>query len=277
MNRNQVFLTVDVEEWFHTNWFDVPNVIRQYYGGEYPKTDVVKRTKELVDTFDSYGAEATFFVLGETAEKYPELIEILNESQHEIGCHNWYHNKVYNNLYEFKHDILRFKEEIYPSAKGFRFPNFSYSLEKFKIILKQGFIYDSSIVPSLKIPRWYGNLKSPIKPHKLNLGDKIYINEFPISVMPYLRLPGAGGWFLRNLGYQWTKNIVKFSLKKTGYAMIYMHPWGCSDSNPNIEDIPFHVFRNTGNKTLNNLKKLIETFSGNEFLKISDSKKLKEK
>ena len=188
MSKNKVFITVDVEEWFHTNWVDIPNIIRQHYGGEYPRTDVVKKTKELVDTFDSYGAKATFFVLGETAKKYPEIIEILDDSTHEIACHSWYHNKACNDLKEFKKDILKFKKEIYPTTQGFRFPNFSYSKEKFKIILKEGFTYDSSYVPCRNIPGWYGNSQSPIKPHKLDLGEDISINEFPISVVPHLRL-----------------------------------------------------------------------------------------
>ena len=271
MNKNRVYVTVDVEEWFHTNWFDVPKVIEEYYGGIYPKNDVVETTKQLVDTFDSYDVKATFFVLGETAERYPEIMEILKSSEHEIACHGWYHNKKYDDIEEFKCDVIKFKNEIYRDAKGFRFPNFGYSTEKFKFILKEGFNYDSSIVPCLSIPGWYGNYKSSIEPYNLDLDDGTSITEFPMSVLPYLRLPGAGGWFLRNVGYHWTKNVVKFSLKKTGYGMIYIHPWEISDSNPkNIKDIRGHVFRNTGHKTLNSLKKLIETFSGNNFLTISD-------
>ena len=96
------------------------------------------------------------------------------------------------------------------------------------------------------------------------------IKEFPMTVLPYLRLPGAGGWFLRNAGYHWTRNVVKFSLKKTGYGMIYIHPWEVSDSNPCIKDAQFHVFRNTGQKTMRNLERLIETFSEYNFSTISD-------
>ena len=274
MRKNSIHITVDVEEWFHTNWFNVSQVIGEYYGGIYPNNDVVKTTEQLLNTFDSYNVKATFFVLGETAERYPEIMEMLKSSEHEIACHGWYHNKKYVGIEEFKHDVLKFKNEVFNDVKGFRFPNFSYSTEKFKFILKEGFKYDSSIVPCLNIPGWYGNSKSIIKPHNLNFDEGLSLMEFPMSVFPYLRLPGAGGWFFRNLGYQWTKNILKYSLKKTGYGMIYIHPWEISNYNPkNIKDIKFHVFRNTGNKTLNNLEKLIETFSGNEFITISDGLK----
>lgn len=274
--NNQIYMTVDVEEWFHSSWFDVPEVIGNYYNGEYPETDVVKATNELVELFNNYEVNATFFVLGETAEKYPEIVDILESSQHEIACHGWYHNKIYEDFTEFKMDVLRFKQDIYSKVKGFRFPNFGCSDEKFKFLFEQGFEYDSSVVPCLNIPGWYGDPKSPITPHKLDLGDGQVMNEFPMCVLPYLRLPGAGGWFLRNFGYHWTKNIVKFSLKKTGYGMIYIHPWEISDSNPNIKDIPFHVFRNTGNETLKKLKYLMETFAENEFTTISNSLQLEQ-
>ncbi|MEN4006017.1 MAG: GNAT family N-acetyltransferase [Methanobacteriaceae archaeon] len=274
MKINNVHITVDVEEWFHTNWFDVPEVIKKHYGGIYPKSDVLRTTEKLIEMFNNYNAKATFFVLGETAKRYPEIMEILTASEHEIACHGWFHNEKYENIEDFKRDILRFKNEIYSDAKGFRFPNFSYSTEKFKILVKNGFNYDSSIVPCLKIPGWYGVPKAPIEPYDLDLGDEMFIKEFPMTVLPYFRLPGAGGWFLRNAGYQWTKNVVKWSLKKTGYGMIYIHPWEISDFNPDIRDIKFHVFRNTGYKTFKNLERLIETFSGNQFLTISDSLKL---
>lgn len=275
MQENQIHITVDVEEWFHTNWFDVSKCIKDNYGGVYPKSDVVTTTEKLVDMFNYYDAKVTFFVLGETAEKYPEIMEILTASDHEIASHGWFHNKKYENIEDFKNDVLKFKNKIYPEAKGFRFPNFGYSTEKFEFIVKNGFNYDSSIVPCLKIPGWYGNSNSPITPYDLDLNSNMSIKEFPMTVMPFLRLPGAGGWFLRNAGYQWTKYVVKLALMRTGYGMIYIHPWEISDSNPkNINDIPFHVFRNTGHKTFNNLKKLIETFSGNQFLTISDSLKL---
>lgn len=268
--QKQINITVDVEEWFHSNWFDVSNILDKYSDGEYPDTDVKNTTKKLVDTFNKYEVKATFFVLGETAHKYPEIIEILKNSEHEIGCHSWYHNKKYG-LKEFKEDILRFKNEVYSDVNGFRFPNFEYSNQKLKILVEEGFNYDSSIVPCLKIPGWYGNHKSPITPYDLHIEEKMYIKEFPISVIPYLRLPGAGGWFLRNFGYQWTKNIVNLSLKSTGYGMIYIHPWEISDLNPKIKGIPFHVFRNSGQKTLTNLEKLINDFSNFEFLTLSES------
>lgn len=261
----QLSFTVDVEEWFHTNWFNANELIKKYYDGKEPETDVLKKTEELVTLFDDYEIKGTFFILGETAEKYPEIIELLENSANELACHGYYHNKNYENPFEFKKDLQKFKNEIQSDLKGFRFPNFDYSKEKLEILVEEGFTYDSSVVPSLNIPGWYGNPNSEIKPYYLNLNNGKQIFEFPLSVLPGLRLPGSGGWFLRNLGYLWTKTVIKFALKKTGHGVFYIHPWEISNNNPKLNEISFHVYRNTGSKTFKNLKKLIETFSEIQF------------
>lgn len=265
-----ITITVDVEEWFHTNWFDSDSVIAKYYGNKEPETDVFKKTKELVDLFDDHNVKATFFLLGETAVKYPDLIDILDRSQHELACHGFFHNKLYSNNKEFHKDVKRFKKEVKSNVQGFRFSNFGYTNKKLQILVKEGFSYDSSVVPCLKIPGWYGESDAPLEPYKKKIGDEISITEFPLSVMPYLRLPGSGGWFLRNIGYLWTKFIIKFAIRNSGYGMIYIHPWEISDNNPKFKEIPFHVFRNAGDYTFKSLEKLIVNLSGCNFLTLSE-------
>jgi len=257
--RNHLAITVDVEEWFHTDFFDVEKVINKHYDGEYPRTDIIENVKKLLKLFEKYDVQATFFVLGETAEKYPDLLPLLEETPHEIACHGYYHNKKYNDLTEFKDDLNRFKEEIKSDVKGYRHPNFKVSKEMLKAVKEVGFQYDSSIVPCRNIPGWYGNPDLPLTPfdHQLN-GTSI--REFPVAVSPRLRLPGGGGWYLRNIGYWWTKRLVKGLLKKKGYATIYMHPWEFSDNNPDIKEVPFHVFRRTGDYYMRALEKIIRNF-----------------
>ena len=122
-----------------------------------------------------------------------------------------------------------------------------------------GFEYDSSIVPCRNISGWYGNPELPIEPFKYQLNGNS-IKEFPIAVSTIFRLPGGGGWYLRNIGYWWTKNIIKSSLKKFGYTTIYIHPWEISNNNPSFKEIPFHVYRKTGNYTLKSIEKIIKKF-----------------
>ncbi len=267
---NHLAITVDVEEWFHTDFFDVEEVISKYYGGKYPRTDVVESVKNLLDLFDKHDVNATFFVLGETAEKYPELMNILEKDEHEIGCHAYYHNKKYEDLNNFRKDLQKFKKEIKKDVIGFRYPNYNISDEKLMVIKEVGFQYDSSIVPCRNIPGWYGNPTAPLIPYEIKLKNGKKLTEFPLCVSPILRLPGSGGWYLRNAGYWWTKHVIKASLKKHGYANLYVHPWEFSENNPKHKEIPFHVFRGSGEKNYNRIEKIIETLNNVEFKPLKD-------
>ncbi|MBQ8508861.1 MAG: polysaccharide deacetylase family protein [Clostridia bacterium] len=53
-----------------------------------------KYTAEILDILDEYGAKATFFVVGELAERYPELILRELSEGHEVGNHTWSHPKM---------------------------------------------------------------------------------------------------------------------------------------------------------------------------------------
>ncbi|MBS8265890.1 polysaccharide deacetylase family protein [Mesobacillus boroniphilus] len=48
-------------------------------------------TTQILDALKKYNAKATFFVIGEEAEKYPEIIERQADEGHEIGNHTYRH------------------------------------------------------------------------------------------------------------------------------------------------------------------------------------------
>ena len=48
-------------------------------------------TPLLLDVLKRYGAHATFFMLGEAAEKYPDVVRQVGEAGHAIGNHSWDH------------------------------------------------------------------------------------------------------------------------------------------------------------------------------------------
>ncbi len=124
------------------------------------------------------------------------------------------------------------------------------------ILAEEGFRYDSSIVPCLPIPGWYGNLTAPLSPYQLSSPSPLW--EFPVCVHPLLRLPGGGGYYFRNLGYFWTRWVLLSCLKKLGYAMFYLHPWELSNHNPKLPGVPFFTFRRTGDWTRRKLGNLLD-------------------
>jgi peptidoglycan-N-acetylglucosamine deacetylase len=48
-------------------------------------------TPQLLDMLKRHHAQATFFVVGEKAEQYPDLIRRIHEEGHQIGLHNYRH------------------------------------------------------------------------------------------------------------------------------------------------------------------------------------------
>ena len=53
-----------------------------------PNPDV---TLELLHILEAYHAKATFFMVGKTAQKYQEIIQMVARGGHEIGNHSWDH------------------------------------------------------------------------------------------------------------------------------------------------------------------------------------------
>ncbi len=63
-------------------------------------------TEELLDGLQLYNARATFFVVGKTAEKYPDIVARAYEEGHLIGNHTYSHIDFYKvSLSEIKEDI----------------------------------------------------------------------------------------------------------------------------------------------------------------------------
>ena len=91
-----------------------------------------KYTAEILDILDEYGAKATFFVVGELAERYPELILRELAEGHEIGNHTWSHPKMKKlTVDSLKQEILKTEELLNEIAdyrpKLFRPPEGSFS------------------------------------------------------------------------------------------------------------------------------------------------------
>ena len=70
-------------------------------------------TEELLDGLGMYNAKATFFVVGKTAEKRPEIVKRAHEEGHLIGNHTYSHIDFYkSSLSEIKEDIKKGEEVI---------------------------------------------------------------------------------------------------------------------------------------------------------------------
>jgi polysaccharide deacetylase family protein (PEP-CTERM system associated) len=157
-------LTIDVEDYFQVHAFS--NVIQKENWDSF-KTTVEKNTHLILDLLDYYDGPratyhrrggkptATFFILGWIAERYPQLVKEIYKRGHEVACHGYAHQCIFNQTQEeFKEDIKKSKSilEDLTGEKiiGYRAPTYSIkenTLWALKILSEEGFTYDSSIFP----------------------------------------------------------------------------------------------------------------------------------
>lgn len=70
-------------------------------------------TKQLLDGLQKRGVHATFFVTGENAELYPELLLRMKEEGHLIGNHTYSHIQLTKgNREEFRNELIRTNEVL---------------------------------------------------------------------------------------------------------------------------------------------------------------------
>jgi polysaccharide deacetylase family sporulation protein PdaB len=99
---------------------------------------------ELLELFDEYDVEATFFILGQWAEKYPDSTRSIAEAGHEIGSHsNTHPNMVGIGEGRIREELDRSSEHI-ERACGikpalFRAPSGSYDNQLIDVAAKLGY------------------------------------------------------------------------------------------------------------------------------------------
>ena len=52
-------------------------------------------TPKVLDTLKKYNAKATFFIIGENAQRYPEIVKRIADEGHNIGNHSFYHRSSF--------------------------------------------------------------------------------------------------------------------------------------------------------------------------------------
>jgi polysaccharide deacetylase family protein (PEP-CTERM system associated) len=208
-----------------------------------------------------HSLKATFFVLGWVAERYPDVVKRIHEEGHEIACHGYAHQLIYNQSEEeFRGDIRKAKailEDITGDVVvGYRAPSYSIidkSKWAFEVLIEEGFKYDSSIFPIRH--DFYGMPKAPRFPFvislnktpnvefsvlnyeltathnskpinqnsKLNTQNSKFIMEFPLSTIRLfgMNLPISGGGYFRLFPYALIRKGLKSINEKESRPFIF--------------------------------------------------------
>ncbi len=293
-------LTIDVEDYFQINAFS--RVIRPEDWSGYPTTVErnTRRILEILDRADGGRIKGTFFVVGWVAEKFPGLIREIHEEGHEIGCHSYAHQLIFNqSKAQFREDARKSKEIleniIGDEVIGYRAPTYSITkrnLWALEVLYELGFRYDSSIFPI--VHDVYGIPDAPRHPFFIRFenGDITKFEtmrfdyfedvprpretsetrnggclaEFPLTTLRVFdkNIPVAGGGYFRFFPYALTRQMLRTVNQKEDRPFVfYLHPWELDPEIPKIRGAGFiSTFRTylNLNKTADRLKRLVSDF-----------------
>ena len=105
----------------------------------------------ILDMLDRHKIPATFFVTGVDAMLHPEMVAgIMKAGRHEIGVHGWIHEFTPRLTPEEEERLLdqaidHLTKVTGKRPAGYRAPSWAFSPVTLDLILKKGFLYDSSL------------------------------------------------------------------------------------------------------------------------------------
>lgn len=174
----------------------------------------------VLQLLDQLGLRITFFIVGQDAE-LPEHADVLSEiarAGHEIGNHSHYHEPWMHRRDEqaIDDELARAEASIERATgkrpRGFRGPGFTRSDTILRTLVRRGYLYDASSLPTFIGPLarayyfrsvrlgsrevedrddLFGRFSDGLRPnrrHRIDL-DSGSIAEIPVTTFPVVRLP----------------------------------------------------------------------------------------
>lgn len=249
------FLTLDLEEWYHLDYFKDKKFAR--------KAEFIHHLTPFFDLLDIYSIKITVFVLAELAVEYPELIKMIASRGHEIACHGFDHELLYNKTNEqFRQQVIKAKQVLSDISgqeiNGYRASCFSMDREKLNILKEIGFKFDSSYIrfSQHSLYRQF-NLDGYVK-----IDDLIYMNdnffEFEIPTLKVAKfcLPISGGGYFRLIPQPVFRYFFNRFARHHKNFTFYIHPFELYYKKIDLIDVDFKTKLrfNIGRKNL--LRKL---------------------
>lgn len=233
---------------------------------------VEANTERILNLLAEKGLRGTFFVLGWVAEKSPDLVKRIAAAGHEIACHGFSHQLIYNQSPEvFREETTRakgFLESLLGQpVLGYRAASFSItrqSLWALDVLIDLGFEYDSSVFP-IRHDR-YGIPGASPDIGRISAPSQRTLVEFPMSAASFLgvQVPVSGGGYFRILPYWLTRMGLRQINEKVGRPFtFYLHPWEVDPGQPRVKVGAFSRFRHYTNlhRCESRLRQVLTDFS----------------
>jgi len=229
-------MTVDVEDYFQVSAFE-PHIAREHW--ERLPCRVERNMDRILVLFDEHNVQATFFVLGWMAERYPRMVRDISDAGHEVASHGYQHVRVVNQTPgAFRADVRRTKalleDTTGQAVRGYRAASYSIgrnNLWALDELLEAGHEYSSSIYPIHH--DLYGMPEAPrfAFRHRSEGG----ILEVPVTtvMVGQRKLPCGGGGYFRLFPYTLSRWALQQVNQHDGEsAVFYFHPWEIDPGQP---------------------------------------------
>jgi polysaccharide deacetylase family protein (PEP-CTERM system associated) len=204
--------------------------LEEFYAerAEFRRTPLPALTERYLEFLRRHQMRATFFVVGEIAEKFPATIRAIAAEGHELACHTWAHRPMEEyNAPSLRDDLRRNLDALGACASapvtGFRAPILSLT-EKcrwvYALLAELGFKYSSSVLPAKNpLHGWPGFGAAP------RLVDGIL--EIPVTlgkIFP-MQLPIGAGTYFRCLPFAAIANRFAAEAASARPVVGYFHPY----------------------------------------------------
>ena len=105
----------------------------------------------ILSLLREYGIASSWYIPGHTLETYPDQCRRVCDAGHEIGHHGWTHRPPASlSREQEEEELVRANESIRRltgrAARGYRSPSWDLSPHSVALLLKHGFLYDSSMM-----------------------------------------------------------------------------------------------------------------------------------
>lgn len=212
-------LTFDIEEW----------ALAKYdgYGTAERYAEYDAFLNRILDILDKRGIKATCFCTGLMATEFPQVVKLIQDRGHEIGCHShkhtWMNKMTEAEAREDTHAAVSSLEQcIGQKVLSYRAPAFSIGENNkwmFEILVNEGIQNDSSVFPAARdfggFPAFQSQVPCTIKYAGIEL------KEYPISMTYFMgkQVAYSGGGYFRFFPL----SFVCGRMAKSDYTMCYFH------------------------------------------------------
>jgi len=234
----RLYFTIDLEEWWAVHSFD------KYFRNKPNNFSdrIESGLEKIFSLLKKYNQPATFFVLGRTAKKYPQLIKKIVDEGYDLGTHGYGHELVYEmSEEEFEKDLIQ-SIKILQDISGLKIDKYrapSYTITKntlwaLPVLHRNGIRIDSSIASGKNFR--YGISHASRQPYNITLNEKDSIIEIPPNSLDFkmFSFPVTSGFGFRFFPLKLIRRSIKNFRKNKISPVITLHNWEFDKEQPRI-------------------------------------------